>query len=67
MSPVDIHPTAILDKRVELDSGVKVGPYSVLKGKVFIGSGTVIESHVVIGSDRGVVRMGKDNHVFSGP
>ena len=61
-----IHPTAIIDKSVELDSGVKVGPYSIIKGKVFIGADTVIESHAVIGSDHGIVKMGKRNHIFSG-
>jgi UDP-N-acetylglucosamine acyltransferase len=66
MKSVDVHPTAILGKNVELDEDVKIGPYSVLKGKVFVGRGSVIESHVVIGSDHGIVRMGKNNHVFSG-
>lgn len=65
MKPVDIHPTAILDKTVELDSGVTVGPYAVLKGKVFVGSGTVIESHAVIGSTNGVVKIGKNNKIYS--
>lgn len=66
MKPVEIHPTAILDKTVELEHGVSVGPYSVLKGKVFVGAGTRIESHVVIGSTHGVVKLGKNNHIFSG-
>ena len=66
MKSVQIHPTAILDKRVELAGGVEIGPYSVLKGKVFVGEGTKIESHAVIGSEHGVVTLGKNNHVFSG-
>lgn len=65
MNPVEIHPTAIVDKGVELDQGVKVGPYAIIKGKVQIGAGTKIESHAVIGSEHGVVTMGKNNHVFS--
>jgi UDP-N-acetylglucosamine acyltransferase len=60
-----VHPTAILGKGVELDSGVSIGPYSVLKGKVFVGRDTVIESHVVVGSDHGTVKLGKNNHLFS--
>lgn len=63
---VDIHPTAIVDKRVELGHGVKIGPYSVIKGKVFIGDGTRIDSHTVIGSDSGVVSMGRNNVIFPG-
>lgn len=65
MRPVEIHQTAILDKRVELGEGVQIGPYAVLKGKVFVGAGTKIESHAVIGSDHGVVKLGNDNHIFS--
>ncbi len=63
---VDIHPTAIIDKKVELAEGVKVGPYSVIKGKVFVGQGTRIDSHTVIGSDSGVVILGKNNHILPG-
>jgi UDP-N-acetylglucosamine acyltransferase len=66
MSATQIHPTAILDKRVELGTGVVIGPYSVLKGKVQVGNNTRIESHVVIGSEYGVVRMGEGNTVLSG-
>lgn len=61
-----IHPTAIIDKQVELDSTVSVGPFSVLRGMLKIGAGTKIESHVVIGSEHGSVTMGKNNHIFSG-
>jgi UDP-N-acetylglucosamine acyltransferase len=66
MKSVDIHPTAIIDKSVELDEGVSVGPYSVIKGKVIVGRGSKIASHVVIGSDHGVVIMGKNNSVLPG-
>ncbi len=65
MKAVEIHPTAILDKRAELDEGVYIGPYSILKGRVQIGSGTRIESHAVIGCDNSVVTIGKNNHIFS--
>ncbi len=66
MKSVDIHPTAVVDKRVEVSDGVKIGPYSVVKGKVIIGQGTVIDSHVVLGSDHGVVTVGKNNHFLPG-
>ena len=65
MQPADVHPTAILDKSVELGAGVKIGPYAIVKGKVTIGAGTRVESHAVIGSDHGVVMIGKNNHIFS--
>lgn len=66
MKSVDIHPTAVIDKQVELAAGVIVGPYSVIKGKVIVGAGTKIDSHVVIGSEYGVVTIGKNNHFLPG-
>ncbi len=66
MKSVDIHPTAVIDKTVELAEGVKVGPYSVIKGHVMIGRGTKIDSHVVIGSEHGTVIIGQNNHILPG-
>jgi UDP-N-acetylglucosamine acyltransferase len=66
MNSVDIHPTAVVDKRVELDSGVSVGPFAVIKGKVMVGRGTRIDSHTVVGSEHGVVTIGKNNQIFPG-
>jgi UDP-N-acetylglucosamine acyltransferase len=43
-----IHPTAIVDKSVELGNGVTVGPYSIIQGRVVIGHDTQIGPHVVI-------------------
>jgi UDP-N-acetylglucosamine acyltransferase len=43
-----IHPTAVIDRRVELGRDVEVGPYAVIEGRVTIGDGTRIGSHSVI-------------------
>jgi UDP-N-acetylglucosamine acyltransferase len=48
MSMAQIHPTALVDKTVELGEGVTVGPYSIIQGRVIIGHGTHIGPHVVI-------------------
>lgn len=61
-----IHPTAIISKEAEIASDVVIGPFSVVMGKVSIGKGTRIESHVVIGSHHGIVEIGKNNHILSG-
>lgn len=61
----NIHPTAIIEKGVELDHSVTVGPYAVLMGKVQIGAGTEISSHAVIGSKYGNVKIGKNNKIYS--
>ena len=56
-----IHPTALIDPRAELDCGVRVGAFSIVGADVKIGSGTVIESHVVI---KGRTSLGEDNHIY---
>lgn len=48
MSMVHIHPTALVDKTVQLGDGVTVGPYSIIQGRVQIGHDTRIGPHVII-------------------
>jgi UDP-N-acetylglucosamine acyltransferase len=55
------HPTAIIDPKAKLDEGVQVGPYSIIGADVEIGSGTVIESHVIV---KGPTIMGKNNRIL---
>jgi UDP-N-acetylglucosamine acyltransferase len=43
-----IHPTAVVDREVELDDGVQIGPYCVLTGRISVGPRTVIHAHSVI-------------------
>ncbi len=45
---VSIHSTAAVHSRAQLDSGVKVGPYTVIGENVTIREGTVIDAHVSI-------------------
>ena len=55
------HPTAIIDPKAKVDEGVDVGPYSIIGADVEIGSGTVIESHVIL---KGPTTMGKNNRIL---
>jgi UDP-N-acetylglucosamine acyltransferase len=48
MRMAQVHPTAIVDRTVQLGAGVTVGPYSIIQGRVSIGDDTRIDSHVVI-------------------
>lgn len=66
MAKPTVHPTAIVGSDVELADDVFVGPYSIIQGKVKIGSGTRIESHVVVGSVYGTVEMGENNILLPG-
>jgi UDP-N-acetylglucosamine acyltransferase len=53
---VDIHATAIVDKSVEFEGGVSVGPYAVIGPNVRIGAGSVIGPHVLIERDSSIGR-----------
>ena len=56
-----IHETAIVDARAQLDGSVSVGPYSVIGPCVQVASGTRIGAHCVI---EGYTRIGQDNRIF---
>ena len=56
-----IHPTAIIDPKAELDSSVRVGPYTVIGAHVQIGAGTSIGAHAVI---EGRTTIGENNTIF---
>ena len=57
----DIHPTAIVDARAELDESVSIGPYSIVGASVRIGAGTTVGPHCVI---EGRTTIGRDNRIF---
>lgn len=56
-----IHSTAIIDATAELDSGVEVGPYSIIGPRVRIGKNTRIGPHVVID---GFTEIGEECTIF---
>ena len=56
-----IHPTALIDPRARLGTGVSVGAYTVIDGEVEIGDGTTVGHHAVI---TGHTRIGRDNKIF---
>ena len=56
-----IHSTAIIDATAELDTGVEVGPYSVIGPRVRIGKNTRIGPHVVID---GFTEIGEECAIF---
>ncbi len=58
---VKIHPTAIIDPKAQLDSGVEVGAYTVIGAGVNVAADTRISSHVVL---KGPTTIGKNNQIF---
>ncbi|WP_136798276.1 acyl-ACP--UDP-N-acetylglucosamine O-acyltransferase [Desulfosediminicola ganghwensis] len=59
---MNIHPTAVVDPKAELDSSVVVGPYAVIEAGVCIDEGTTVEPHAVIS---GPTTIGKRNLISS--
>jgi len=56
-----VHSTAIVDPKAELDASVSVGPYAVVGAHVKIGAGTTVGPHCVI---EGHTTIGRDNRIF---
>lgn len=61
-----IHPSAVIGPQVKLGENVEVGPFVVIKGNTIIGDHCKFESHVSVGSDYGIVKIGNHNHIFQG-
>jgi len=58
-----IHPTAIVDRRAEIDASTEIGPYVVIEGPVMIGPRT----RVMVGAYlTGQTRLGADNVIHPG-
>lgn len=57
----DIHATALVDPKAELDSDVSVGPYTVIGPHVKVGARTRIGPHCVI---EGYTTLGQDNRIY---
>ena len=56
-----IHSTAIVSESAKIADDVAIGPYSIIGDDVDIGSGTRVESHVVI---NGPTVIGSDNRIY---
>jgi UDP-N-acetylglucosamine acyltransferase len=56
-----VHATAIVDDKAELDRDVQVGPYCVIGAGVKIGKGSRLKSHVVV---EGRTTLGQGNTIF---
>ena len=57
----DIHPTAIIEDKVELGENVRIGPYVNIKSNVTIGDNTIIEPNAYIAS---YTKIGKNCKIF---
>ena len=57
----EIHPTAVIEKRARIGTGVSVGPYCCIGADVTIGDGSRLVSHVVID---GHTTVGPNTHIY---
>ncbi len=57
----DIHPTAMVDAKAELGSGVRIGPFCLIGPDVSLEDGVVLHSHAVI---TGRTTLGAECEVF---
>jgi UDP-N-acetylglucosamine acyltransferase len=62
MSDVQIHPTAIVDIRVEIGAGTIIGPYCVIAADVVLGPDCWLQQHVTL---CGPMRAGARNKFYA--
>ena len=56
-----IHSSSIIDPSAKIADDVEIGPFCLVGTDVEIGSGTRIESHVIL---KGPMKIGERNHIF---
>ena len=56
-----IHSSSIIDPSAKIANDVEIGPFCLVGADVEIGSGTRIESHVIL---KGPMKIGERNHIF---
>jgi UDP-N-acetylglucosamine acyltransferase len=61
-----IHPSSVISKEAEIGENVTIGPFCVVSGRVKIGAGSKLVSHVSLGSEFGIVELGKNNTLAAG-
>ena len=62
MSDVQIHPSAIVDRRAEIGAGTIVGPYCVIGAEVALGQDCWLQHHVTL---CGPMRAGARNKFYA--
>lgn len=61
-----IHPSSVISKEAIVADDVVIGPFCVINGRIRIGKGCVLESHVSLGSESGIVEIGERNRFSAG-
>jgi UDP-N-acetylglucosamine acyltransferase len=61
MTETNLHPTALIDPKARLGTGVNIGPYAVIGAGVELGDGCSVGQHATI---EGPSKLGPRNEVF---
>jgi UDP-N-acetylglucosamine acyltransferase len=59
-----IHSSSVISSEAKIADDVVIGPFCIIRGQVTLGRGSVLESHVSLGSEYGIVNIGERN-IFS--
>lgn len=62
----NIHPSSVISKQAEIGENVEIGPFCIVRGRVKIGNGSRLESHVMLGNEHGIVEIGENNVLHAG-
>jgi len=62
MSNAQIHPTAIVDAKVEIGAGTIIGPYCIIGADVVLGPNCWLQHHVTLA---GPMRAGAGNKFYA--
>src|SRR2546422_25502 len=62
----NIHSSSVISKQAEIAADVEIGPFCIVRGRVKIGAGSRLESHVMLGNEHGIVEIGKNNVLHAG-
>lgn len=60
---MSIHPTAVVDRRAEIDPSAEIGPYAIIDGPAVVGARTRLLAHAVV---TGRTLIGADNVIHYG-
>jgi UDP-N-acetylglucosamine acyltransferase len=66
MGQSQIHPSSVISKEAVIAEDVVIGPFCIIRGRVKLGSGCRLDSHVSLGIEYGITEIGERNVFCAG-
>lgn len=63
---MSIHPTAIVSEEAEIHPEAKVGPYVVIRGRVTLKAGALVDQFATVGAENTVTVIGEGTRIYPG-